>query len=45
MTKEINWESFAHTIVDRLEKCNKKYYVKDDLKKHLNKAPLLCYAE
>jgi DNA repair photolyase len=33
--KEIDWDRFAYTIVDKLEKYNKKYYIKDDLKKHL----------
>ena len=33
--KEIDWERFACTIVDKLEKLGKKYYIKDDLKKHL----------
>jgi DNA repair photolyase len=36
--KEIDWDRFAHTIVDKLEKYNKKYYIKDDLKKHLIQA-------
>jgi DNA repair photolyase len=33
--KEINWEQFAYNIVNKLEKLGKKYYIKDDLKKHL----------
>jgi len=33
--KEINWEGFAHKIVNRLERLGKKYYIKNDLKKHL----------
>jgi len=33
--KEIDWNRFAHEIVNRLEKYGKKYYIKDDLKKHL----------
>jgi DNA repair photolyase len=36
--KEIDWDRFAYTIVDKLEKYNKKYYIKDDLKKHLLQA-------
>ena len=36
--KEIDWERFACTIVDKLEKLGKKYYIKDDLKKHLIQA-------
>ena len=35
--KEINWNKFAYEIVNRLEKHGKKYYIKDDLKKHLIK--------
>jgi len=34
--KEINWERFAYEIVNRLEKLGKKYYIKNDLKKHLH---------
>jgi DNA repair photolyase len=34
--KEINWDRFAYEIVNRLEKLGKKYYIKDDLKKHLS---------
>ena len=34
--KEIDWNKFAHKIINRLEQLNKKYYIKDDLKKHLN---------
>jgi len=33
--KEINWDAFASEIVKRLEYYGKKYYIKDDLKKHL----------
>jgi DNA repair photolyase len=33
--KEINWERFAGEIVNRLEALGKKYYIKNDLKKHL----------
>jgi DNA repair photolyase len=33
--KEIDWDRFAHEIVNRLEKYGKQYYIKDDLKKHL----------
>jgi DNA repair photolyase len=36
--KEIDWNKFACTIVDKLEKMGKKYYIKDDLKKHLAQA-------
>ena len=34
--KEINWNRFAYEIVNRLEKLGKNYYIKNDLKKHLN---------
>ncbi len=34
--KEINWDRFAYEIVNRLEKLGKNYYIKNDLKKHLN---------
>lgn len=34
--KEIDWERFAYEIVSRLEALGKKYYIKNDLKKHLN---------
>jgi DNA repair photolyase len=34
--KEIDWDKFAYEIVNRLEKYGKDYYIKDDLKKHLN---------
>jgi len=33
--KEINWEEFAYKIINRLERLGKKYYIKNDLKKHL----------
>jgi DNA repair photolyase len=36
--KEIDWDRFAYEIVNRLEKYGKKYYIKDDLKKHLKSA-------
>jgi DNA repair photolyase len=36
--KEIDWNKFAYTMVDKLEKMGKKYYIKDDLKKHLTQA-------
>jgi DNA repair photolyase len=32
---EIDWDRFAYEIVNRLERLGKKYYIKDDLKKHL----------
>jgi DNA repair photolyase len=33
--KEINWDKFAYKIVNRLEKLRVKYYIKNDLRKHL----------
>jgi DNA repair photolyase len=32
---QIDWDRFAYNIVDKLEKMGKKYYIKEDLKKHL----------
>lgn len=32
---DVDWDKFAHDIVEKLEFYGKKYYIKDDLKAHL----------
>ena len=33
--KEIDWKKFGYEVIELLEKLGKKYYIKQDLKKHL----------
>lgn len=36
LTKTINWREFGFKAIELLEKYNKNYYIKEDLKKYLN---------